>query len=137
MTATPVLPQTIRQIAVTIVPADTTALKTLIVAGSNGTRVTSLACMTDETANKDITLYYTISATDYKLTVMQIPLGAGNTNSVPSIDVLRNQQLVGVPYDFAGAKFIDLASGTTLKVAANATLTAAKTHFYTGTAYDF
>lgn len=125
-TATPIFPQTIRNDKQTILPADTTSVKSVVVAGSNGTKIEALNVSMTDTTTRDIQLYVTISATNYLLGTVNIPLSSGNTNAVPSVDILRSSQLPSLAYDSNGNKYLYLASGSTLSVACTTTVTTAK-----------
>lgn len=126
VTATPVFPQAVKNYTQTIAPGDTTTVKSLAAAGTNGTKIDALLVTSNDTANRDLVLYATISATNYPLGIVQIPLTAGTVNSVPTVDVLRSAQIPGLAYDAFGNKILYLASGTTLSVAAGTTVTTAK-----------
>lgn len=125
-TATPIFPQVIKNYTQTIAPADTTTVKALAVGGTNGTKVESILVTSTDTAARDLALFATISAVNYLLATIAIPLNAGNTNAVPTVDVLRHTQWPGLAYDPNGDKYLYLASGTTLSVATLTTVTAAK-----------
>jgi hypothetical protein len=101
-----------------IVPGDTTTKKTLVVAGADGTRVDEVYVTSDDTAAVVLNFYITNGGTDYYIGNETVPIGAGYTT------VLRKDCMVLLA-PVLGALF--LVSGDTLKVAANATITAAKT----------
>lgn len=125
-TATPIYAQLIVDKPVQILPADTTTLKTIVAGGTNGTKIESLIVTSTDTSARDVALYKTISAVDYLLGTVSIPITAGFTNAIPSIDLLNNPQIPGLSTDAFGNKYIFVASGTTLKIAALITITAAK-----------
>lgn len=137
VTATPVFPQTIKNYTQTILPADTTTVKSLAVAGANGTKIEAFNVALTDTTTRDVQIYATISATNYLLGTVNIPLSSGNTNAVPSVDILRSAQLPGLAYDANGNKYLYLASGTTLSVACTTTVTAAKAITFFAQGEDF
>lgn len=126
VTATPIFPQTIKDYVIQILPADTTTLKTVCAGATNGTKIESIIVTSTDTSARDVTLYKTISAVDYALCCITIPITAGTINGTASIDILRNINIPGTAFDPNGNKYIYIASGTTLKIASGTTVTAAK-----------
>lgn len=122
----PMFVQTISTGVAQILPADTTTLKTLITAGANGGRVSGLTVASSDTVTRDIQLWITRSAVNYLLGTVNIPLSAGNINSAPSINILGNAQIAGLPADANGNYYLDLKAGDVLAIAATTTVTAAK-----------
>ena len=125
-TATPIFPQTVKNYVAQILPADTTTKKTLVTGFTNGTKIESITVASTDTAARDLLLYLTVSAVDYLLGTVAIPINSGNTNAIPAVDILRHAQWPGISYDSNGNKIFYVASGSVLKVAAGATVTAAK-----------
>lgn len=119
------------------VNATGTTVTTVLTAGANGTRLTMLTAHSDDTSNKDFTIYVSNGGTDFPQTVISIPLGSGNTNSVPNVDLLKHSQWVGLPTDAFGNRYLDLKSGDTVKMKANAAVTAAKQVTVTARGFDF
>lgn len=126
VTSTPALPQAINFGIGQILPADTTTLKTIWTAGSNGSLLQSLGMSSTDTSNRDIQFYITRSGTDYLICTIQAPLTAGATNAIPSVDVLRHAMWPWLQYDMAGNRQLRLKSGDVLKFASTGTITAAK-----------
>jgi len=129
MVATPVFPQTIKNYVQTFVPADTAGtIKVIAVAGTNGTKIEALNITSTDGTAHDLNIYVTVSAVNYLLGTVSIPINAGNTNAIVSVDVLRHTQLPFLPYDPNGNRYIYLASGSTLSIGiVVAVVTAAKT----------
>jgi hypothetical protein len=132
MAAAPTYPGVPKNPAVTIVPADTTTKKTFYTAGASGAKLASMSVATDETAARDIQVWVTVSAVDYLLATITIPLGSGNTGGVGQVNVLA---LLMSVLDQAG--YMLLAAAAIIKVNTTTTVTAAKTMYITGTASDF
>jgi hypothetical protein len=126
VTATPIFPQALRNSVQTILPADASAVKAVLAAGSNGSKVEALNVTSTDTSARDVTIYVTISATNYLIGTVSIPLNSGNTNSAPSVDILRSSQLPALAFDANGNRFLYLASGSTLSIACTSTVTTAK-----------
>lgn len=126
VTATPIFPQAVKNYAAQILPADTSTVKSLVAGGTNGTKIESLSIASTDTAARDVQLVMTISSVVYVLATINIPLNSGNTNAIPSVDVLRNAQWPGLSYDAFGNKILYVANGTTLGIKALTTVTTAK-----------
>lgn len=113
----PIFELTVKNAGVTIVPADTTAKKTLYTGGTNGSRIDQLAVSSTDTAAVTTMWYKNVGGTDYHIGDVVIPIGAGYT-TVALVDALATlEPTLG---------YLVLASGEILKVAALATVTAAK-----------
>lgn len=97
--------------------ADTTAKKTIQTGGSNGTRVDSIPCSTNDTTAVNLAFYIGHGGTDYYIGNVNLPIGSGYT-SVARVDAMTTLAPV--------LGYLVLASGDTLKVNCVATMTAAK-----------
>ena len=126
VTATPIFPQLVESPAVQILPADTTTLKTIVTAGTDGTLVNELLVSSTDTSARDLQLYVTISAVDYLLGTVSIPANSGNTNALPTIGVFDGNQISSLQIDNSGHRFLQLGSGAVLKAKVLTTVTAAK-----------
>lgn len=126
VTSTPVFPQTILSPVVQILPADTTSLKTIYTAGSNGGVVMAILVGSTDTSSKDIQFYLTIGGTDYLLSTLAIAANSGFTNSVPMISVFASTQFANMLVDVNGNKALYMTAAAVLKVKALTTVTAAK-----------
>lgn len=126
VTAKPIFIQAVNVGLATIVPADTTAAKTIFTAGANGSRVSAITVHSTDTALRDVVLSLVRSATSYPLFTISVPINAGNTNAIGALDLLRSPLLPGLPYDAFGNRYIDLKSGDTLTINTTTTVTAAK-----------
>lgn len=116
VTATPIFPQTITSPSQQILPADTTTLKTLYTAGTNGSKIENIiATNTDTAAAYGIQLSVTTGATTYLLGTVNVPLSSGNTTAAPAISLLNSANLPTAK-DSNGNPYIYLASGSVLKV---------------------
>lgn len=101
-----------------IVPADTTTKKTLFTPGANGSRIDAIKCSSNDTAAVVLNFYLTISAVDYFIGSVSVAtlLGYSGALSADAVSQIGEVSL--------GA--LVLPSTAVLKVAANATVTAAK-----------
>jgi hypothetical protein len=118
-----------RKVAVvTIVPADTTTLKTLMTAGSEGSRLLAINVVTDDTAANVVGMYVQVAGagTNYPLGVKSVALRSGdptNVSALPSVNLLDLAAVAGLDPDGS----LGLGAGDVVKVGVQATVTAAKT----------
>jgi hypothetical protein len=137
VTATPVFPQTPKNGKVQILPADTTTLKTLYTAGSNGSKIHGIIATSTDTAAQTITLSITNAGTSYTLGTIQIAITAGTVVGTPSTNFLDLTKIPGLPLDSDGNPEILLVSGDTLQVNSGTTVTAAKVLNFIAIGADF
>lgn len=137
VTSTPVFPQTPKRESVQFANADGQTLKTIYTAGANGSKVHGLIATSTDTSARDMQLSITNGGTTYILGTVTVPIGAGNSGSVPSVNMLNSAQLPGLPLDSDGNPEILLVSGDTLQAEALSTVTAAKVISLTAIGADF
>lgn len=142
-TATPIFPQTIKNYAVQILPADTTTLKTLVTGATNGTKVEMVNMGSTDSSARDVQFWMTISAVNYLIATVNIPANAGNTNAIQALSLLTSAAstpflpFFQFPMDSNGNRYLYVASGSVLKVACLTTVTAAKELDFLVQAGDF
>ncbi len=127
-----------------ILPADTTAKKTIFTAGANDSILTALGSSSTDTADRTVNLYINVggAGTDRLIATILIPLNSGNTTALPAVDILHAISS-GIPllpftaFDAFGNKTWKLKAATTLKVACTTTVTAAKELDFFGEGADF
>lgn len=118
-----------RKVAVvTIVPADTTTLKTLMTAGSEGSRLLAINVVTDDTAANVVGMYVQVAGagSNYPLGVKSVALRSGdptNAAAVPSVNIMDLAAVAGLDPDGS----LGLGAGDVVKVGVQATVTAGKT----------
>lgn len=125
VTSTPIFSQTIKNGVVQILPADTTTLKTIFTAGSDGAALNNLMIHSTDTSAKDVILYVTFGGIDIPIGTISIPANSGNTNSLPMVSALSHANLV-LNTDVNGNKILWLEAGAILKAKAASTVTTAK-----------
>jgi len=108
---------------------DTTIAKDILnVDATFDRRIYGIAVFTDESAAKDVVISISDGTTTWKLTTVAIPLNSGNTNAVVPVDVFTHTQLA--PYikqrDAAGAPYLNIPKGWSLRLNYSATMTTAK-----------
>ncbi len=121
------LTKALKTAAVTIVPADTTAWKTVYTAASDDAVVKGLLCVSDDTAAVNLRVALTIGGTDYQIGTVNIPIASGTNGTANAVDVLNSVAMPGLPLDRDWKRILPLMAGVVLKVAALATVTTAKT----------
>jgi hypothetical protein len=101
---------------------------TIYTAGTKGGRVMSLTAVTDDTVTVNVFVYIYRSTTVIPLGLVNVPLSSGNTNAARfNVDFLDGVNILGLPIDNAGKRYIPLMPNDVLKCGALANLTAAKT----------
>ena len=135
MATTPNFPGLARKGIVTIVNADGTNNKALVVAGASGSKVVSVTINSSDSAARDVRISILRGGVTFGLTTVAVPINAGNTNAVPPVAALQTTQSGGtpsnptgiLPIDQDGQVYILLQSGDTLQVNALVAVTAATT----------
>lgn len=134
---TPIFPGTVKNYAARIQNSDGTTAVTLISGPTNGCKVESISACSDDTAAVVVQLIATISAVDYILGEVTIPIAAGTNGSTKAVNVLNVTDLPWLRSDEAGRPYLYIANGTTLKIRPKTTVTAAKFLQFLAQAGDF
>ena len=129
--------QTSKLSGVKILPADTTALKTLFTAGSNDAIVKAINVQSTDTAARVVQLWVNDGSTDFMIGAVNIPLRAGDNGTAATIDLLGGTLMPSLPYDANGKRVLLLPAGYILKVNSQATVTAAKEITFVCMAEDY
>jgi len=129
VTATPIFLQRPKHGVVQIVPADTTANKTVVTAGSDGSKVFALYAHSDDTAARDLRISVVRSAVTYPITTVNVPLTSGHTSAIAPVNLLAGGQFPAdmLAKDQDGQSYLFLESGDTLVVNVLTAVTSAKT----------
>lgn len=107
-------------------------------AGASGGRVMSLTAVTDDTVTVNVFVWILRGATVIPLGLVNVPLSSGNTNAARfNVDFLDGVNILGLPIDNTGKRFIHLMAGDVLRVGALANLTAAKTCWVSAHGNDY
>jgi hypothetical protein len=132
----PFFPQALNSDKQTFLPADTTTIKAVSAAATNGSKVSMLQAVSTDTTARDVILYVTISAVSYPIGQISIPITAGQLNSAPTINLLNSSQLQ-LPLDANGNPYLYLGPGATLSASAATTVTTAKQITLVATREDY
>lgn len=107
-------------------------------AGSAGGRVMSLTAVTDDTVAVNVFVYIYRGTTVIPIGLGWVPLSSGNTNAARfNVDFLDGINIVGLPIDNTGKRYIPLMANDVLKVGALANLTAGKTCWVHASGNDY
>ena len=129
--------QNIKLSGVKILPADTTALKTLFTAGSEDSVVKAINVQSTDTAARVVQLWVNDGVTDFMIGAVNIPLRSGDTGTAATIDLLGGTLMPSLPYDASGKRILPLPAGYILKVNSQATVTAAREITFVCMAEDY
>lgn len=107
-------------------------------AGTSGGRVMSLTAVTDDTVTVNVFIYIYRGSTVIPLGLVNVPLSSGNTFAARyNVDLLDGINIVGLPVDNTGKRYIPLMANDVLKCGALANLTAAKTCWVHASGNDY
>lgn len=125
----PIFPQALVDFSVSIVPATTTNTVSLVVGGTNGTKIESIIATSNNITDLALNLWVNTGGSDTLLASILVAANSGNNSSpaIPTVNVLGNGQTPGLATDPNGNKYMLIATGTTLKVSANTAVGAGKT----------
>jgi type IV secretory pathway VirB6-like protein len=118
--------QNLKNPCVTILPADATALKVLYIAGANDAVVKAINASSTDTAARNLALYINNGVADFLVGAVNIPITAGDTGAIASVDVLASALIPSLPLDQNGKRQLLLQAGYSLKVGVLVAVTAAK-----------
>ena len=122
----------------TVILGSNTNGATIYTAGTKGGRVMSLTAVTDDTVTVNVFVYIYRSTTVIPLGLVNVPLSSGNTNAAKyNVDFLDGINILGLPIDNSGKRYIPLMPNDVLKCGALANLTAAKTCWVHGSGNDY
>lgn len=111
---------------------------TIYTAGTKGGRVMSLMAVTDDTVTVNVFVYILRGATVVPVGLVNVPLSSGNTNAARfNVDFLDGVNILGLPLDNTGKRYIPLMPNDVLKCGALANLTAAKTCWVAAMGNDY
>ena len=112
----PIFPAVLKNAVQTFVNADGTGVyKALAVAGTNGSKIESIAAVSTDTAAKVIQLAIQIAAVNYPIGEFTVAIGAGtNGGTTKAGNLLNTTDLPFVRTDENGRAYIYLAPGSSL-----------------------
>ena len=128
----PIFPSTLLSAAVQFTNSTSTTVPTTILAAqTNGAKLEAIMITSTDTSARDVSVYVTISATNYLLGTVSIPAGAGLTDTVPAVNFLTalssGAAMLPLPVDANGNRYLYLQSTASLTATPGTTITSAKT----------
>jgi hypothetical protein len=111
----------------TFVNADGTASKVVFTAGSNGSRLDALNIASTDTAAHDVQVLLNIGGSDVPIGTINVAIGAGNSSTVNSKNVLADPNLGLTISDPYGNRVLELPAAATVKLAMAVAVTSGKT----------
>lgn len=137
MSANPTLISTVRNLAIKLQNADGTSFKSLAIAPpAAGSRVHALHITSDDTADQTLQLCVTISGVDYVLGEISVPDGSGTNGTDAAVKGLNPTKIPALQNDGI-SYWLDLATGSELKIKSKTAVTAAKTIYVLAEVGDF
>lgn len=136
MSAAPIFVGSVKTGQAALVNADGTALKTLFTAGANGARVDTISASSDDSSDRTVQLWKTVSGTDYLLGEVLVVDGAGSNGVDKAVNLLNATDLPWVRSE-GGNPVMYLGANEVLKVAAKVAVTAAKTVYLVAQGGDY
>lgn len=100
--------------------------KTVVTAGSNGSKVVALLATSTDTSARAAQIWLTRSATSYLLGSVSVPAASGSDGTTAGINLLGVTLIPGLPVDNDGQVYLFLQSGDTLQVSFTTQVTSAK-----------
>jgi hypothetical protein len=137
MSANPSLISTVRNPAIRIQNADGTAFKSIGIAPvAAGTRLKSLHITSDDTAAQVLQFCLTIGGVDYVLGEVSVPAGSGTDGASSAVNGLNAAKMPSLQTDGI-LRWLDLATGSDLKVKSKVAVTGGKTIYVLAEVGDF
>lgn len=105
---------TVRTPVVSIVNADGTSFKSLMVPGSSGSRLDALSAINSDASNAYVLQFaIQVSGVDYEIGEVTVPIGSGTNGTAKAVNVLNETDL---PQLANTLNVLFLANGATLRV---------------------
>ena len=119
----PIFIEAPKNAAVTFVNADGTTAKTLLTAGADGSKISRIGVVSDDTSSVLLKLYIRISGTDYWIGSYSVVTLSGTNGTASAKNILDTTLM---PWLDAAGEF-PLGASLDLKIAPNAAVTSGKT----------
>ncbi len=122
VTHMPIFPQTPKVAVLEIENSDGVTLQSLITAGTDGAKISSIAAVSDDTTDVTLQIYFNDGSTDGQVGEIVVPDGSGTNGTDKAVSILNATDFPWLPADLAPI----LGDSDIVKVAAKATVTSAK-----------
>lgn len=113
----PIFEAAVRVLGIQFAAADTTTGKSFGTIGTNGTRIDSIMCSTNDTTAVNLAFWINDGSTDHYIGVVNLPIGTGYT-TVSRVEAMNTLS--------PSLGYLVIPNGYTLKAGCVATMTAAK-----------
>lgn len=128
MTNVPAFPSTVANAVAVINNASGTGKVTVRTASANGDKIESICLTSTDTSARVLNVIITVSATDYQIGTINVPITAGtDAAATAAVSLLENNSMM--PFlrkDSNGRAYLYLANGSTLSLAAQVAITSGK-----------
>lgn len=118
---------TIKTPGVSFANADGTAYKTLYTAAADDAVVKSIMVTSTDGTARNLKVAMNDGTTDRIIGTVNIPITAGTTGAIASVDLLSGSLLPGLPLDQQGKRILPMQATHILKIAPLVAVTAAAT----------
>lgn len=126
---------TIRTPVASIANADSTTFKTLMAAGSGGSRLDACSITNSDASNAYVVqIAIQVSAVDYEIGEVTVPAGSGTNGSAKAVNMLNSTDL---PQLSNTLNVMFLASGATLRVRTKTAVSGVNTVRFVGFGGDY
>jgi len=127
VTSKPIYLQSIQTYITTIVNANGTTAVSLAAAGTNGSKIEEINCVSNDNSSAyTLNFYLYSSSTLYQLGCIDLYIQSGGIDNVPSINLLATSQMQ-FPKDSNGNPYIYLANGNSLYISVGSAVNSGKT----------
>jgi hypothetical protein len=92
-------------------------------AATNGSQITSISCSSTDTVAHTLYVYRVHSATNYLITTVSIPATAGDSTTIPPVQILNTTNVPG-PIDPNGNRYLSIADGDSISISVSVAVTA-------------
>lgn len=120
-----------------IANADASTFKSLLSAGSSGTKVFGITLQSTDTSARVVQISLYDGTTDFLIGSVTVAAGAGNDGLTPSQPGFDPSLLASLPKDNDGNPYVLLQSGDSIRISSTTTVTSGKTINATAQAADF
>lgn len=125
MSATPTLISNVRNDGAQIQNADGTSFVSVVTPVAAGTRVKSIHASSTDTSAQVLQIAITKGGVDYVLGEVSVPAGSGTDGASSSVSLLNATKMPALQSDGI-SRWLDLATGSVLKIKSKTAVTSAK-----------
>lgn len=131
VTATPIFPQSLLSKPTQLSNATSIVTPTSILAAqTNGAKIEKILVSSTDTSARDVSVFLQVAAVNYLLGTVSIPINSGNTNALPTVDILSalvaTVKQLPLAVDANGNPYLYLDPSTSLFILPLTTITAGK-----------